>query len=142
MYDQKILVSGRGNIGKKNFRDTPNSHVLDLFVLSGRSVKNSSGGYDEHTDKNNVVVWGNYAQTLNNHLNVGDTINFHGYLEDENWTDNDGTNRTAKKIRATHIEITRKKDSSNGSNGNAHSQPAATNAAPGYAEPDDQDVPF
>lgn len=129
MYQELTLV---GNLAKDPaLRYMPDgTGVCTLVLAVNDKVKNSSGGYDDHTTWFRVTAWGKQAETVNQYLAKGRQVLVVGRLKsDENgnprtWTDNSGVTRAGYDVTASTIKFLGKRgDYENAGSGSAGQQP-------------------
>ena len=88
----------------------------------------------------NIVVWGKIAETCANYLKKGRLVALKGRLQNNNYTDKDGTKRYAVEIIAEEVKFIDwgdKKEQGNQSNDNFDDIDDA-----GYRALNDDSVPF
>lgn len=102
----KVLLLG--NLGRapelrKTQAGTP---VLSFPMATSRRWKDrKSGELQSSTDWHRVVVWGNQAEVLAEHLKKGSQIHVEGRLQSRSWTDSDDAKRYVTEVVAVRIQL-------------------------------------
>jgi single-stranded DNA-binding protein len=91
----------------------------------------------------NIVVWGKRAETCVNYLAKGRMVAIRGRLQNNNYTDKDGTKRYNVEIIAEEVKFIDYGDKKQqGSQGNQGSNDFEGMDEEGYRAVNDDDVPF
>jgi single-strand DNA-binding protein len=150
MSFNKITVVG--NLGKDpELRYTPQGNaVANLSVATTEKVRDKSGEKQDVTTWFRCTVWAKQAENCAKYLSKGDPVYLEGRLRTEEWTDNEGKNRTTLEVNVSDVQFlgTRREfgnDTNNNSNvatasaGSGDTDPFSVNTPPA---PDDDDIPF
>jgi len=100
-----------GNITKDiELKETGSGIKYTRFNIAvNRNYKNENGEYD--TDFFNVIAWRKTAELISEYFGKGSRIAISGKLQNNNYTDKDGNERTSVEIVAEDIDfIDKKKD--------------------------------
>jgi len=62
------------------------------------------------------VIFGKYAESMNQYLSKGLQVGLSGELKQDRWQDNTGNNRTAVKITVHHVEFGARPNNNGGGN--------------------------
>lgn len=79
------------------------------------------------------IAWGKTAEFMANYVSKGDMVSVEGRLQQSQWQDQDGNNRSAIGVSANQVNLLRKKDSQ------ATKQVKDTFESPPF---DDSNIPF
>ena len=94
-----IIIAGRV-VADPSINFTKNETIiLNFTIVNNRKYKNK-----EQTTFIDVTLFGAYAQSLQNHIKKGISINVVGELIQERW-ENDGKNYYKHKINAKEIDF-------------------------------------
>ena len=120
----KIFLSG-------NLTRDPelNNYGNNMVAKTAIAVKRQFTRKDE-TDFFNIVAFNKTAEFLDNYFNKGSRIIIEGRLQQNNYTDKDGNNRTSYDVIVDNIEFgdSKKKASDNSTaEGNHYEQPPDDN---------------
>jgi len=126
-----------GNVGKAPELKTTGSGSLycKFSMATSESWKGQSGEWQEETTWHNIVVWGKFAEVMNEKLVPGTMIFVSGKIQNKKYTDNEGKERIYSSIKANEVKILKKKVTEE-----AH-VPAGANGQASESVPDD-DLPF
>ena len=97
---------------------TPGGMAVGKFSIAvNRRLKKDQEWVDE-ANYFDVVIFGKQAENLQKFLTKGKQIGVTGFLKQERWKDQNGTNRSAVKIVANDIQLLGGKD--NGTQGGSY----------------------
>lgn len=83
-----------------DYRHTPNGNAIcELSVAFNRRGKSGQ----EEVSYLEVVVWGKNADNCRQYLSKGSCVHVTGYLKQERWQDNNGTNRSKIRLISENI---------------------------------------
>ena len=147
-----ILV---GNLGRDpEIRSMPNGdRIANLSIATSEQWRDrATGERKEKTEWHRVVIFNdNIVKVVENYVKKGSTVYIEGALQTRKWTDQQGVEKYATKIRATSMQMLGGKPDGAGGQAPARA-PAAAPAAgrPPAAAPqqqggfggEDSDVPF
>ena len=146
------LIAFDGRLGgDPEIRYTAQGTALANFSVaeSHYAGKDDEGKPQYATQWHRVTVWGNLANSLAQRIGKGDLVAVYGEQLAEDYTDKDGNNRQALKIRATRVSSlggNRRADedaepAAAGSRSNGKARNAAAAALAG-GDGDLEDLPF
>lgn len=101
-------------VGRVSFKnELENDNQLRFQLAVKRNYKNDEGEYD--TDFFSISSWGGLAKTINEYVNVGDTISVTGKLQTWNKELENGSGMTVISITADKFEFisSKKKENEN-----------------------------
>lgn len=141
-----ILV---GNLGADpEVRFTPSGAAVANFNIA---TTDRWTGQDktpqERTEWHRIVVWGKLAELCKEYLSKGRSVYLEGRLQTREWTDKEGHKRYTTEVVAQTVQFLGG-GSGAGSGSGARGSSAGSNAAPsdtgmpGFAESNDDDIPF
>lgn len=104
-----IILAGR-LIADAELKYTQTGTTVCNFNIANNR-RNSNGR--EETTFIEVVIFGNYAEVMNNHLKKGVTVDVTGKLVQEIWQNQEGKTFSKHKIYAKEIDFRVPKSSSN-----------------------------
>ena len=97
-----------GNLGRDpELRNTQaGTPVLSFPMATSRSWKDrESGAVRSTTDWHRIVVWGQQAEILAEHLRKGSQVHIEGRLQTRSWADGEGTKRHTTEIVASRVQL-------------------------------------
>jgi single-strand DNA-binding protein len=129
--------------------------VANLSIATNESYTRDDGTEVDRTEWHDVACWGRLAEVVNEYLSKGSSVYVEGKLQTRSWEDSDGNTRYSTEIKAQEVTFLGGGNGGNnssagppprGSQSNAPSDPAETNAPQGGGEqedfePDDE-LPF
>ena len=113
--------------------------VAGIRVATTEKFKDQSGNLVENTEWHRVELWGRLAEIAEQYVKKGDQIYIEGKIKTDKYTDAQGVEKYATKIRATSLQMLNKKL------GNGEAKNSVQNPATGVRTPavsDDEDLPF
>jgi single-strand DNA-binding protein len=122
--------------------------VASLSVATSEQYKDKSGEKKEKTEWHNIVIFGKLAEIAGQYLKKGSLAFFEGRIQTRKWQDKEGQDRYTTEIRADRMQMLDAR--SDGSSAPSDSswkessqgaKPAAS-ASAGFADFEDDDVPF
>lgn len=114
--------------------------VANFTVAVQRNFKNQQGTYD--ADFIAVQAWKGAAEYCQKHLKKGSKVAVEGSIQTRSYETQDGTKRYVTEIIAQHVEnLTPRQPAQNG-NYEAAERAAAALMGQGFAETDDDELPF
>jgi len=133
----KIVMIGRA-IKAPDKREAGSSTVATFRLVSNRRYKKSKDSdYTEEATFVDVDCWNQKADFVLKHVQKGTILMVEGRLKQDNWTAQDGSNRSKLKITADNVEVDFSKRDDNGGG----RQPVAASAGPSRDTAGD-DLPF
>lgn len=101
------LVILIGNLGRDaELRYTPAGAAVAKFSVATTEVWNDKAGQrQERTEWHSVDLWGKTAESLAEYLVKGKQVYVQGRLQTEKWTDKDGNERKATKVRGDRVVL-------------------------------------
>jgi single-strand DNA-binding protein len=101
----KVLLIG--NLGSDpEIRTLPSGgKVASFSIATTESYKNKEGEKVEHTEWHRIELWEGLAAIAEQYLKKGDTIYVEGKLKTEKYTDANGLEKTAIKIRGNNFQM-------------------------------------
>lgn len=100
------------------------SAVAKLRLATTESYRDKDGNRQEMTEWHDLELWEGLAKIAEKYLKKGDSIYVEGRIKTDKWTDKDGNNRQAVKIRVSNLTMLSK--ASGGQGGQMQGQPAAS----------------
>ncbi|HZU16376.1 MAG TPA: single-stranded DNA-binding protein [Candidatus Dormibacteraeota bacterium] len=79
--------------------------VARLSLATRRRRRDQNGDWQEVTDWHRVVVFGDQAESVGQHLVKGQRVGVEGRLRPRTWEAPDGQRRTAVEVVATRVEF-------------------------------------
>jgi len=119
--------------------------VCNLRIASNSRTKDSSGNWTDKPNFFDVKVFGNQADTLNNHLAKGRRIGVDGRLDWSSWEAQDGSKRSKVEIVAQSVQFLDSRGEAGGGGGDGERQfvpAAATSGNEDFGGSGDDDIPF
>lgn len=135
----KAIIAGR--LGKDpEVRQVGDTKVVSFSVAtSERFTKN--GEQQEHTDWHNIEAWGKTGEFVEKYFKKGSLILVEGKIRHESYTDQNGNNKIATKIRCTSVDFVGSKQPDNNNNHpQMNTEPTTVNNNTGYQ--DEESLPF
>ena len=101
----KVLLIG--NLGSDpEIRTLPSGgKVASFSIATTESYKNKESEKVEHTEWHRIELWEGLAAIAEQYLKKGDTIYVEGKLKTEKYTDANGLEKTAIKIRGNNFQM-------------------------------------
>ncbi len=109
--------------------------VATLSLATSERWSGKGGEKQERTDWHSVSVFGKTAQFVRDYVQKGALVGVEGSIQYEEYTDKEGNQRKATKIRAKRVELL-----SSSKGGKRSDGPVAETPEPFVAT--DEDVPF
>ena len=108
MSVNKVILLG--NLGRDpEVRYLDNNRVVANFPLATNEVyTDKKGNRIKQTEWHNIELWDSLAKIAENYLRKGYTIYLEGKIRTDKWTDNEGVNKSQKKIRGSNLTIVNK----------------------------------
>lgn len=98
-----ILV---GNVGATpEVRDAGESQVVTFSLATTERWTDKGGEKREKTEWHRVEAWGRLADVVGQYTDKGSQLYIEGSLQTDKYTDKDGVERFATKIRANTIQL-------------------------------------
>jgi len=118
--------------------------VLQLGVAVNGRQKDDAGNWTDKPNFFDVKVFGNQADTLNNHLAKGRRIGVDGRLDWSSWEAQDGSKRSKVEIVAQSVQfLDSRGEGGGGGDGERQFVPAAaTSGNEDFGGSGDDDIPF
>ncbi len=129
-------VSDIGNLGRDpEMRYLDNGDPVTNFSIAINSVSGSGESRQEHTQWVDISVFGDLAETVNNYLGKGSTVEVEGSrISARTWKAGDGTDRAGLNLTARRVKFLSR--GTNGAQGGGAAG-APADAAPAYDDSDD-----
>ena len=131
-----------GNLGKDpELKMLPSGQAVANFSLATtESWKNAQGERQSKTEWHQISIFGKLAETAEKWLRKGQSLMVEGRINYREYTDQQGTKRTATTIRCDNFVMLGSKDSNRGGgDSEGHQEPyGTTSGGGGY----DDDIPF
>jgi single-strand DNA-binding protein len=110
MNTLKNTVSLIGNLGKDPELTTLASggKLAKFSIATNESYKDKNGQWANTTQWHNVVAWGKTAELVNQVLKKGSEVVLEGKLENDAYTDKEGTKRYITQINLREFMLIRK----------------------------------
>lgn len=145
-----LTASAIGNLGNDpELRySQAGAPVLRFNVATNGRVRNASGEWEDRTEWVRCTVFGQRAESLNEHLRKGMRVYVSGRLEARPWSGQDGSLRAGLELIADTIEFMSSRqdgEQSQGERGTAQAQQQYRDRRPPLESPDDDpdsDLPF
>lgn len=102
--NKSILI---GNVGNSpEVRTLENgARVVNLSLATNERYLNKAGEKVEQTEWHRIEAWNGIAEAIERYVQKGDRIFIEGKLITQKWTDPEGNEKSATKIRAYLIEF-------------------------------------
>jgi single-strand DNA-binding protein len=112
----KVLLIG--NLGTDpEIRTLPSGgKVASFSIATSESYKNKEGEKVENTEWHRIELWEGLAAIAEQYLKKGDTIYVEGKLKTEKYTDANGLEKTAIKIRGNNFQMLGRRNAPNTTN--------------------------
>jgi single-strand DNA-binding protein len=103
-----------GNLGSDpEIRSLPSgAKVASFNIATTESYKNKEGQKVENTEWHRIELWDGLANVSELYLKKGDSVYVEGRLKSEKYTDGNGIERVAIKIRANTMQMLGKRNAS------------------------------
>ena len=102
-----IVIEGRLTRNAE-MKSAGNSTVTTFSIANNQSYK-KDGNWIVNTYFFECEIWGPFGETMRQYLNKGQKVTVTGQLVQNRWTDPEGKNRSAEKIRVKDLSIQFKK---------------------------------
>ena len=124
----KVMIIG--NVGKDaELRYMASGAAQATFSVAVNSNrKNKAGEWESETEWFSVVLWGDTAERLAQHISKGKAIYVEGRLQTRNWDDDQGTKHYRTEVIGQAVQLLDRK--------------ANDEQRGGYEKSDDGDLPF
>ena len=130
MFNKTVLV---GNLTRDvELRYAANGNAIGNSAIAvSRKYTNNNGAQVEEVMFIDITFFGKIAEVANQYLRKGSKLLVEGRLKFDQWTDNNGQNRSKHSVVVENMEML-------GSPQNQQQQQQGGNAAGGYAQPQQQ----
>lgn len=81
------------------------SSTVTTFSIANNQSYKKDGNWIDNAYFYECEIWGPYGETMRQYLNKGQKVIVSGQLVQSRWTDSDGKNRSADKIRVKELSI-------------------------------------
>lgn len=81
------------------------SSTVTTFSIANNQSYKKDGNWIDNAYFYECEIWGPYGETMRQYLNKGQKVIVSGQLVQNRWTDSDGKNRSADKIRVKELSI-------------------------------------
>lgn len=123
MYQKYVVVGRLTKDGENRF--LPNgTQIYKNSIATDRKFKKQDGTQGQETMFMDFNVFGGLANTMNTYLHKGSLVLLEGYIQLENWTANDGTNRSKHSLRVETMKMLDSKSDSNNNHQNSGYNPS------------------
>lgn len=102
--DTNITVMEGRLTRNAEMKSAGNSTVTTFSIANNQNYK-KDGNWVDNTYFYECELWGPYGETMRQYLNKGQKVIVTGQLVQNRWTDSDGKNRSADKIRVKELSI-------------------------------------
>lgn len=102
--DTNITVMEGRLTRNAEIKSAGNSTVTTFSIANNQNYK-KDGNWVDNTYFFECELWGPYGETMRQYLNKGQKVIVTGQLVQNRWTDSDGKNRSADKIRVKELSI-------------------------------------
>lgn len=102
--NKAVLIGNVGNAPEIKTLES-GSKVVSLSIATNESYTNKAGEKVEQTEWHRIEAWNYLATAIEQHVKKGDRIYLEGKINTQRWTDDQGYERNATKIRASRIEF-------------------------------------
>lgn len=98
-----VVIEGRLTRNAE-MKSAGNSTVTTFGIANNQSYK-KDGNWVDNAYFFDCEIWGPFGETMRQYLNKGQKVTVTGQLVQNRWTDTDGKNRSADKIRVKDLSI-------------------------------------
>ena len=98
-----IVIEGRLTRNAE-MKSAGNSTVTTFSIANNQSYK-KDGNWFDNAYFFDCEIWGPFGETMRQYLNKGQKVTVTGQLVQNRWTDLEGKNRSADKIRVKDLSI-------------------------------------
>lgn len=98
-----VVIEGRLTRNAE-MKSAGNSTVTTFSIANNQSYK-KDGNWIENVYFFDCEIWGPFGETMRQYLNKGQKVTVTGQLVQNRWTDSEGKNRSADKIRVKDLSI-------------------------------------
>lgn len=102
--DTNITVM-EGRLTRNAEMKSAGSSTVTTFSIANNQNYKKDGNWIDNTYFFECEMWGPYGETMRQYLNKGQKVIVTGQLVQNRWTDSDGKNRSADKIRVKELSI-------------------------------------
>lgn len=88
----------------------------NVSIAVNRNKKNSDGTWGSEVSYFDVTIWGKMAENLKPYLTKGKKIGVKGFLKQDRWKDQDGSNHSRVSVIAEEVELLTPANSQNNGN--------------------------
>jgi len=127
----KVILMGR-LVKDPELRHTQNNTPVASFRLAvDRGYKRDQNNpQQQDADFIDIVVWQQQAEFVSKWFHKGQLVAVVGRLQQRDWKDRDGNNRTSIEVVASEVHFAEKKSDSYGSGGGQYPPPGASRSGP------------
>lgn len=108
-------------------------------IATNERWTDKSGAKQERTEWHSIVVWGRTAETCMQYLSKGRQVYVEGQIQTDTYTDNDGVERRATKIKARRVNFLSGGNAGGGGRQGGQSSGGGGNFDQAF---EDDDIPF
>ncbi len=110
----KVIVIGRLGRDPDTTYSQGGTAIANLSVATDESYKDQSGNKVEKTEWHRIVTFGKQAEFCGKYLGKGRLVCVEGSLQTDKYTDKEGVERYATKIKAMRVQALDKSPQSQG----------------------------
>lgn len=136
-----ILVGNLGRDAELRFT-TGGTAVSKFSVATTETWTDKNGQRQERTEWHNIELWGKVAESLQDYLVKGKQVYVEGKLQTDKYTDKDGVERKATKIRADKLTLLSGGSSARTAGGRREEAEPESGGYDHSAPLTDDDIPF
>ena len=95
-----------GNAGQDpQVRTVGENKVANFTVATTEKYKGKDGNMVAETEWHSIVVWGKLAEVVEKYVKKGTQVYVEGSIKSEKYTDKDGNDRVAVRVKATSLQL-------------------------------------
>lgn len=98
-----VIIEGR--VTRTAEMRTAGTSTVTTFSIANNQAYKKDGNWVDNAYFFDCEIWGAYGEAMRPYLNKGQKITVTGTLVQNRWTDSDGKNRSADKIRVKDLSI-------------------------------------
>lgn len=102
--DTNIIVI-EGRLTRNAEMKSAGSSTVTTFAVANNQAYKKDGNWIDNAYFFDCEIWGPYGETMRPYLSKGQKVTVIGQLVQNRWTDSDGKNRIADKIRVKDLSI-------------------------------------
>lgn len=102
--DINVIVM-EGRLTRNAEMKSAGSSIVTTFSIANNQSYKKDGNWIDNAYFYECEIWGPYGEAMRQYLNKGQKVIVSGQLVQSRWTDSDGKNRSADKIRVKELSI-------------------------------------